>query len=385
MTDQSTRPGELPTLTPLRGIAAMGIVVFHFTQHLHTGWHETEVTQLISRSYLAVDLFFIMSGCVLAHVYGGWFKLRVGRTTALAFLRARFARIYPLHLATLVMILMIQVVLNFATYLRQGGEAMPAWPDVLNFTDMIKNLFLVHGLWNDGLSWNFPSWSISTEFFAYLAFPLAAPLLLRLRVLPALVVMALLYAGLGWLAMSEGGLHITSGPSFLRCILQFMMGVLLYRLYQQGLLASWLSRDGVFLAAAVTALVVMHLGGPDMLVVLAFLVLVAAGIQNGGRVRRALHVRPLVWLGEVSYSIYMTHAVILGLTRVVIGALFGASMLDELPAATAAVILAVMLLAVLPLSETTYRRIELPARRWLKGRAKAGRPMPPGGATSPVS
>ncbi len=48
--------------------------------------------------------------------------------------------------------------------------------------------------------------------------------------------MAVLYAGLFWLALAEGSLHITSGPSFLRCIIQFMMGVLLYRLYQEGLL-----------------------------------------------------------------------------------------------------------------------------------------------------
>jgi peptidoglycan/LPS O-acetylase OafA/YrhL len=341
----------------------MAIVVFHFTQHLHTDWHENSVTQLISRSYLAVDLFFIMSGCVLAHVYGGWFRLRVGPATTLAFLRARFARVYPLHLATLIMILIIQLWLTFAAYLRQGGDAMPAWPDVLNLADMIKNLLLVHGLWNDGLSWNFPSWSISTEFFAYLTFPLAAPLLLRLRILPALALMAALYAGLAWLALAEGSLHITSGPSFLRCITQFMMGVLLYRLFQEGLLSSWLSRDGTFLAAAVVAVVVLHRGGPDILAVLAFLVLVLAGIQNDGRVRRALHLRPLVWLGDISYSIYMTHAVILGLARVIIGSLFGVSSLESLPAGTSALILAVMVLAVLALSQTTYRRIELPARR----------------------
>ena len=88
---------SLPLLTPLRGIAALMVVLFHARLLLFPQWMESIAghTQLIENGYLWVDLFFILSGLVLAHVYGEAFA-RSPRTISYGrFLWLRLTRVYP--------------------------------------------------------------------------------------------------------------------------------------------------------------------------------------------------------------------------------------------------------------------------------------------------
>src|ERR1700737_2473765 len=91
----------LSNLTPLRGIAAMWVVVFHF-QVLVITFILPEQTLLVAKGYLMVDLFFIMSGFIISHVYQQSFQAGIASGNFRRFIVARFARIYPLHLFTLV-------------------------------------------------------------------------------------------------------------------------------------------------------------------------------------------------------------------------------------------------------------------------------------------
>ncbi len=97
---------SLPLLTPLRGIAALIVVLFHARLLLFPQWMESIAghTQLIENGYLWVDLFFILSGLVLAHVYGEAFA-RTPRTIGYGrFLWLRLTRVYPLYLVTLLLL-----------------------------------------------------------------------------------------------------------------------------------------------------------------------------------------------------------------------------------------------------------------------------------------
>ncbi len=97
---------SLPLLTPLRGIAALMVVLFHARLLLFPQWMESIAghTQLIENGYLWVDLFFILSGLVLAHVYGETFA-RTPRTIGYGrFLWLRLTRVYPLYLVTLLLL-----------------------------------------------------------------------------------------------------------------------------------------------------------------------------------------------------------------------------------------------------------------------------------------
>src|SRR5215472_15992241 len=88
------RPQDgLPSLTGLRGVAAVVVVLYH-AQILRTG---VRVGSGIARGYLAVDLFFLLSGFVLAHVYGARIAASPWREIG-PFFWARFAKIYPIHL-----------------------------------------------------------------------------------------------------------------------------------------------------------------------------------------------------------------------------------------------------------------------------------------------
>lgn len=88
---------RLPQLDSIRGLAAVAIVIYHFCSVLLPAL----ISPIIARFYLAVDIFFVLSGFVMIHVYGAAFSTGIAVTDVLNFLRARFARIYPLHLATL--------------------------------------------------------------------------------------------------------------------------------------------------------------------------------------------------------------------------------------------------------------------------------------------
>jgi peptidoglycan/LPS O-acetylase OafA/YrhL len=161
-------PQELKPLTSLRFIAAFWVLLYHFKDHLGLGMGQFG---LVADGYLGVDLFFTLSGFILAHVY--LTSLEGGRFGYGGFLKNRIARVYPMHLAALAAMLVL-----FA-----GATAMGAGvgsPEAFKWSDLPAHLFMVHA-WGttQAVGWNFPSWSISAEWAAYLLFPLAAALVLK--------------------------------------------------------------------------------------------------------------------------------------------------------------------------------------------------------------
>lgn len=94
----------IPNLTALRGLAALIIIFFHYNFFI-TKFVTPEMTHIAGKLYLMVDLFFVLSGFIMCYVYGDLFKDGVNRTTMKQFMIARFARIYPLHLAVLLFLI----------------------------------------------------------------------------------------------------------------------------------------------------------------------------------------------------------------------------------------------------------------------------------------
>src|SRR5215217_3096190 len=101
-------PLDLKPLTALRFAAAMWVVSYHFWPDLAGA----AIPMLVQKGYLGVELFFVLSGFILSHVYLQGFgesRFRYG-----AFLWARIARVYPLHLATLLGVAALAVVASAA-------------------------------------------------------------------------------------------------------------------------------------------------------------------------------------------------------------------------------------------------------------------------------
>ncbi|HEX3916472.1 MAG TPA: acyltransferase, partial [Caulobacteraceae bacterium] len=182
-----TAPANLKPLTSLRFFAAVWVILYHYWPHLAVA----TTPALIEKGYLGVELFFILSGFILCHVYLPAFE--AGRFKYGDFMWARLARIYPMHIATL-----IGIGLMAGTALLLGIQIDP---NILSLAALPANLTLTQA-W--GLApvagWNHPSWSISAEWFAYLCFPAFAFLAMSVRRWPsvavaaALAFMAVLYA-----------------------------------------------------------------------------------------------------------------------------------------------------------------------------------------------
>ncbi len=297
--------------------------------------------------YLGVDLFFALSGYVIASAYLETFR-RPTRGAYTQFMVRRFARIWPLHVATLLLYV---------------GEPACRGP-----VDLAGNLLMVQA-WGfiDHVTCNAPSWSISCEWFAYLAFPCLAWILLRSeRRWAALGMAALGLGGLGvlaWLNMDHT-LNMTFNLGLARAACGFTVGAALCRGFANTQPHLAFDGCGILIIAAAAGLAMA--GAPDLLIAGLFGPLVLCIALAAGPLRAALGAQPVVWLGEVSYSLYLWHHVLIDRLKD-----FGAVI--NTPAAVGLVLC--LLIGVAALSR---RWIEQPARIgiialsvWMRRRATA--------------
>ena len=297
-------PANLPQLTAFRFFAAAWVVLFGFFPLLRPEGAIGSEPQLLTKGYLGVELFFVLSGFILSHVYmRAWGE---GRFRYGPFLWARIARIYPLHLATLAAIGLAAA----------AAAALGVAPDhdVASLASLPANLTLTNawGLAPTG-SWNHPSWSISAEWAAYLAFPAFAAAAWPLRRRPVLALalgLAGLFAAYALFPRLAGFplTRATTGWGALRIVPPFFYGCVLH--------LAWRARPApaareaglaVALFAAMLAAAVA-LDAPDGVIVAAGggMILALAGLAGSGS--RVLASPAWVWLGEVSFALYMIKA-----------------------------------------------------------------------------
>ena len=171
---------------------------------------------------------------------------------------------------------------------------------------------MLQGLAAGQLSWNYPAWSISVEFIAYLAFPFALPAIARAPNVVRVVIAALLFALLAWLsALTKGDLDQWDGLiTLVRCMPEFLLGTLLYFAFRDYGERFWLSSDLAVLAILPATLLGLHFGAPDLLIVSLFVALVLLAVSNTGGFAKLVNTGPLIWLGEISYSLYLVHGLI---------------------------------------------------------------------------
>lgn len=304
-------------LDGLRGVAALLVVLFHVR------WpnHATD-TAFVRNAYLAVDLFFVLSGFVIAANY----STRIADLRNLRrFMCLRFFRTYPLHIATLLLLVGLEVGKLVA---QNAGVAAPThapFSDGNSSASLAANVLLLHGLGVlDTLGWNSPSWSISCEFAAYLVFALAAAAGLLRRGLCVALGVLLACMTYGIIALTRDTLDVTYDWGLLRCLSGFFLGVALHHCSADGrmrrILSSWpagVVAAGEFglLLALIGVMSSAH-GAGVVLVVPLYVAAIALLQLDRGPLARALASSPAQFLGRVSYSIYMVHFPILVLTSI---------------------------------------------------------------------
>jgi peptidoglycan/LPS O-acetylase OafA/YrhL len=290
---------ELKSLTALRGIAAMAVVLTHFsaTAQEHA---RVVIPSLVPHGYVAVDFFFVLSGFIMSYTYLADFHAHGMRAYG-PFLAKRVARIVPLSWAVLVL-LAIGGALSTALL---GSNLV--YPVVNPAYDFLTNALLLQGI-GIGTDLNGPSWSISVEFMAYFVFPLVLLLIYGRR--PVLIVTLLAaLGGVLWIAFHLPRLGLgTQGArdDILRCFSEFTLGVAAHRLCKwKG--SAFLARDDVTMGLSLTAILSL-LARYDLPAVLVFPFLVVSYAQNRGRASRIVQAQPFYFLGVVSFSLYLLHS-----------------------------------------------------------------------------
>jgi peptidoglycan/LPS O-acetylase OafA/YrhL len=148
------RRDSLPALTGVRFFAAFYVVVGHALPWLeHRAALAVPAINFLSNGYLAVCLFFLLSGFILAYTYS---DLRLGIRNSAKFWEARFARIYPVYFLSLLLTLPFQL------------HAL-TWKSALAVILMLQAWNPLHPELSG--AWNYPAWSLSVEAFFYLCFP----------------------------------------------------------------------------------------------------------------------------------------------------------------------------------------------------------------------
>jgi peptidoglycan/LPS O-acetylase OafA/YrhL len=368
--DRTNGATLLPSLTGLRGIAALWVVIYHYGIHYFPSIQPGAAGHIIEKGYLAVDFFFLLSGFVLTHVYIGQFAQSGSRATW-PFLRARIARLYPLHIFILGLFVLDSVVPALKQYGLADAPLHIKEFGPQSVSALIASLFMLQGLKASALSWNYPTWSISVEFAAYLLFPLAAAWLWRAGKTPALLglaVFAAYLAGFSWLV--GGDFNQWDGwTAFARCIPEFFAGVLLYICMAR--LPS-MSRSGRLAGVlALGLLILLQIGAADGVIVFLFACTIPLLVHCSSAIASVLNGRAVVLLGELSYALYLVH----GLVQTVAGQLLATMSVsdDELPAgASLSLMLSLVALSLL-CAYWAHKAIELPGRRYLRTALQKGK------------
>lgn len=352
----------IPALTGVRAVAALWVV----THHLRLGAGRflelpDALDRIVRLGYLGVDLFGFLSGFVIAHHYAE--RLAHARHANLApYLWARAVRIAPLH--WLVLALLVA-----AVAFVPGFPARPAERALYVAHELPLQVLLLHG-WSFGnpFAWNLPSWTVSSEWLCYLAFPWLAPWIARPRSGARAVLLAAACFGATGLAMHALGhpdWNAAMHGGVVRIAGEFLAGCLLQRAFAAGFApaAPW----GPIAALAATGAFVAVLAGQPTGAVAAFGALVLALARGEGALARLCSTRALVFLGDASYAIYLVHWLVLSLLAWALPATLAT---PRSPADGAASI-ALHLAAVLATATAVHLAFDTPVRRALRRRFRA--------------
>jgi peptidoglycan/LPS O-acetylase OafA/YrhL len=364
----------LPALTSLRFFAALHVLLFHMYAMqimIGSGFYRS----FASVGYVGVPFFFVLSGFILVYTYAG------RETTPVKFWQARFARIYPAYLFSLV------ITLPFFLYVSMALKGM----DIPMFAFQQRHMFPAMGLvlsllqsWVPmaALSWNAPAWSLSVEAFFYILFPfLLAPMLaqksrrLMWIILGCWIVSSAIC--FGYVILKPDGIASVSDATLnapwlnvvkffpLVRLPEFLMGMALGVIFLREPIAR--KRANALIFAGVAALVAIIALSPripypilhDGLLAPAYAAVIYGAALNPAWLK-VLESKLFILLGESSYSFYLLHSFLVSVYFMPMGKVRPTGIIGT----------AIGFLLPIVVSILVFKFIETPARRWLKPKKK---------------
>lgn len=312
---------ETRTLTGLRGVLAVAVMIDHYAE---VNFSAAYPLSMLPHFYLAVDLFMLLSGFILAKVYEDRLRELPFAAGYRLFLWRRIVRLWPIYALTTV-VCFVLVKAGLLTFLH---------PDA-SWAALGANLLAVQSWIWPGSSLNGPGWSISTEWLANLVFPLLVPMVLggswRRALWIAGVALAMLAGSAAWFGQlfdipSPWAVNVITGPGAVgRCLSEFVLGMVCWRVRDRAGRARILGRDLVLVPVMVGLFILMQWTVLDVPFVLGGAVLLTGLSFEASRVSRVLRSRVLMSLGRISYSLYLIHIILLPLRDMLAGWFAGTS------------------------------------------------------------
>lgn len=353
-----TETGHLYVVDLARGLAALAVLFWHYQHfyYLRPGVQPLSPAQsmtepfyswlwpLFDFGHAAVQFFWLLSGFVFAAVYV------TQRASTRSFVVNRFARLYPLHLLTLIIVAVLQAV----SYRVSGQFQIYEFNDAYHF---VQQIFLA-SYWGaqKGYSFNGPIWSVSVEVLVYALFWVTLPYLFRRGIIgPAGLTVA------AWLAAFQVGGHLHLQRE---CVFYFFAGTVVFLLFNH-----WRHRPTPLLTAAAVlmatfvAVVVKSPTVPSMTAYTMPLLMIAALFLICGLEALSVgdHIHRARWIGDSTYGVYLWHIPI----QIVVLTYF-----SQYPEARSAVqqpwFLLAFLAAVMVVARVSFLVVEQPARKWLR-------------------
>jgi peptidoglycan/LPS O-acetylase OafA/YrhL len=353
---RTRRVEYLPALTGLRFVLAAWVILHHLAGPgmmlgAAVSALPTPLQALAAGGYIAVQTFFLLSGFVLGRSYGA---TQWNRSSLIRYWSARFARIYPTYLLSLVIV----------AYFMGRFLARPTVGAVAKASALFDYAFLLQGWRNGGgPGWNTPAWSLSCELFFYLCLPAILPVIWRSR--PRILVGI---AALSFIApVVLAHLNVPAYWKPVHHFADFTMGIAAARVFERlelGPVRRHLAARFYLPAMCAGALLIAwphvlrgtYLDLNTALRPLNAVALIGLAL-GGGAVAKILSAKAVDYLGQASYSMYILHVPLLwwygngGVKRF------------HLPPGIAAAVYGGIVIAAAIVS---YELVEKPANRWIR-------------------
>ncbi len=363
---------SIDSLTGIRGVAAVWVFLTHYQAVMAAYLDNPRIgdNSFLYNGFRGVDLFFVLSGFILMHVHGEDFRT-LGANALRRFYVLRFFRVYPLNTVVLLALLPIGIGMpGVVDWFRMDhGVPIPYHSHDFSAAGFVQSLLLAQTWTVLKLGeWNGPAWSLSAEVFGYAMFPLLACGLVRWRSAAACAAAAFASLTVLMVLLVRFG-HTQDSPTgsfgLIRMIFGFVAGMGMARCFR--LLPASARLAGLPLgsaaAAASVAFIALALAAPwaNMLVVFGFCGLIFALAFQQGPVNALLSSRPAMFLGRISFSLYMIHYIPLKLSLWLLQ-----TQLDGTGLATRVACLAAVVVVCLVLAALTHRFLELRFQRYAR-------------------
>lgn len=339
----------------LRGIAAFSVLIWHYQAfyYLQAGGPPNFISRseqpfyevfalLYNYGGLAVQLFWAISGFVFAARY------LEGRVTARQFIVARFARLYPLHFMTLIVVAILQVI-----SLQMVGH-FQVYPYNDYYHLFLNFLFASSWGFEKGFSYNAPIWSVSVELIIYALFFLTIPFIIRMRIIFPSCIIILAFSTQHFCSFCGLG-------QFPKCAFYFYLGVVLFQV-------STLAKQRNLIIGIVVLVIWFGIGYGNfdlftpwaVPMFFSSILLIVIGLDHFEWSRQLL--KKTTWLGESTYSTYLIHIPIIIATNIILHA----SGFDIKKIVGHPCFLIAFLIIVFCLARISYKYFECPAQNYIR-------------------